>query len=51
MKNTFEFQLVKGKFSPAEAKEVLLTLITDKINFHKQLALSNHLRFDVNDER
>lgn len=30
-----KIQLVQGKFSPAEALEILETLISERINFHK----------------
>lgn len=39
-------QLVQGIFSPAQAREIILSLITQKINFHKmeevQLWEQNH---------
>lgn len=33
-------QLVEGKFTPAEAADVISALITEKINFHKLQRLS-----------
>ncbi len=41
-------QLVEGVFSPAEAADVLLTLINDKIKFHTIHAL--HLKGDYEDD-
>ncbi|NJM78691.1 MAG: hypothetical protein HC854_01925 [Flavobacterium sp.] len=35
MKDNHEFKLVKGQFSPAEARNILFTLINDKIKFHQ----------------
>lgn len=41
-----KFQLVKGTFTPSEAAQVVLSLIDEKINFHKvqklQLWEGNH---------
>lgn len=34
-KMTEEIQLVKGSFSPLEASQIILSLINEKINFHK----------------
>ena len=34
-KITTEIQLVKGDFSPMEASQIILSLINEKINFHK----------------
>ena len=34
-KMTKEIQLVKGSFSPFEASQIILSLINEKINFHK----------------
>lgn len=42
-----EIQLVKGEFTPSEASDVVLSLIDQKINFHKiqrlQIWEGNHL--------
>jgi hypothetical protein len=43
---TQKFQLVKGAFTPSEAAHVVMSLIDEKINFHKvqklQLWEGNH---------
>lgn len=31
---TEEIQLIKGTFSPQEAREILLTILEDKVRFH-----------------
>lgn len=35
MKDNHEFKLVKGQFSVQETKQILFTLINDKIKFHQ----------------
>jgi hypothetical protein len=44
--STQKFQLVKGTFTPSEASQVVMSLIDEKINFHKvqklQLWEENH---------
>lgn len=40
-----EFSLIEGIFSPEEAKEVLTTLINDKIRFHDHKIFSHEERF------
>lgn len=42
--------LISGKFAPQDAKEVLLTLLNDKINFHKKKIFSHEERFGLVDE-
>jgi hypothetical protein len=37
--------LIKGVFTPDEAKEVLLTLLNHKINFHRMKNFSSEERF------
>lgn len=49
-------QLIKGNFIPAEASEIIMNLINEKINFHKvqrlQMWETNHnFKTDVIDER
>jgi hypothetical protein len=36
MKNPHTFKLVDGKFSPKEARKILMELIQNKINFHSR---------------
>jgi|AntRauMFilla1563_2_1112583.scaffolds.fasta_scaffold04205_4 hypothetical protein len=44
MENVTNVKLVKGEFSPNEAKEVLFSLITSKIRFHQLEVFSNSER-------
>lgn len=37
-------KLITGQFTPGEAKEILLTLVDTKINFHKIKSLSSMIR-------
>ncbi|AWA30320.1 hypothetical protein HYN48_09605 [Flavobacterium magnum] len=46
MKTQNEFRLIHGNFSPEEAREVLLSLIDRKIEYHNLRAFSNHIRFN-----
>lgn len=45
-RNTQKIQLVNGEFTPSEASDVIISLINEKINFHKiqrlQLWEGNH---------
>lgn len=41
-----EFQLIDSTFTPDDAKNLLSTLITNKINYHKIDDFSNHIRYD-----
>lgn len=36
-----EIQLVKGEFTPSQASDVIMSLITQKINYHKIEGLQN----------
>lgn len=36
MKNPHTFKLIYGKFSPLEARKILIELIQNKINFHSR---------------
>ncbi len=36
MKNSHTFKLVDGKFSPSDARKILMELIQNKINFHSR---------------
>jgi hypothetical protein len=51
MKKTENINLIKGKFSPAEAKEILVKLINHKINFHQMKNFSLEERFGKPDKR
>lgn len=39
------FDLILGSFTPEDAKEILMNLITGKIDFHKKRSFSNEIRF------
>jgi len=41
MENVTEIKLVKGEFTPDEAKEVLFSLVMSKIRFHQLEVFSN----------
>lgn len=41
-----EFQLIDSVFAPDEATSLLLSLINNKINYHKIDDFSNHIRYD-----
>jgi hypothetical protein len=45
MKNTETIELIKGTFTPNEAREILLQLLNSKINFHNLKNWSSHERF------
>lgn len=47
MKTNLTFDLINGTFQPAEAKNVLFTLIKDKINFHKLEMFSAYERYGI----
>lgn len=50
MKNKEKFILIEGKFIPQEAKEILLTVFGDKIQFHQKKNFSSQERFGKEDE-
>ena len=45
MKAKQPIKFIEGKFSPQEAKEVLVDLINHKINFHSMINFSSEERF------
>jgi len=45
MNPTQRYQLIDGTFSPAEATQILLSLVKSKIDFHHMEKLSNEERF------
>jgi hypothetical protein len=46
MKNRNEYKLIEGNFSPENAKEILISIINNKIKYHELIAFSNHIRFN-----
>ncbi len=54
MKKTKIIDLVKGTFTPSEAREIIFQLLDSKINFHNLKNLSSRERFgrtDVDSEQ
>lgn len=49
MKNNIQFNLIDGSFNIEDAKDLLETLIMDKINFHNLKKFSNEERFGDTD--
>lgn len=50
MKTTEKIILIDGNFSPTEAKELLMNLFINKINFHEKKNFSSHERYRKEDE-
>jgi hypothetical protein len=50
MKTTEKIILIDGNFSPTEAKELLMNLFINKINFHEKKNFSSHERHGKEDE-
>ncbi len=50
MKTTETIKLIDGNFSPTDAKELLMNLFINKINFHENKNFSSHERFGKEDE-
>ena len=44
------FKLVEGEFEAADAKEILLRLIEQKISFHNLKCFSHEVRYGVKDQ-
>lgn len=45
-----DFELIKGKFSPDDAQEILSNLLQKKIDYHNLRIFSQYERFGTNDE-
>lgn len=50
MKTTEKIILIDGNFSPTEARELLMNLFINKINFHQNKNFSSHERYGKEDE-
>ncbi|WP_281239666.1 MULTISPECIES: hypothetical protein [Flavobacterium] len=50
MKTTEKIILIDGNFSPTEAKELLMDLFINKINFHQKKNFSSQERYGKEDE-
>jgi len=48
--NQEELDLIKGVFTSAEAKDILLSLIDSKIKFHNEKIFSDNIRFGLKNE-
>jgi hypothetical protein len=46
MENEYNFKLIEGDFSIEEAKKMLMSLISSKINFHNLNSFSDYVRFN-----
>lgn len=46
MNENYNFKLIDGTFTPAEARKGVLTLISSKINYHQMELFSNEERFN-----
>jgi len=51
MKNQHEYKFIEGDFAIEEAKTLLMTLITNKINFHNLNSFSDYVRFNGDAEK
>ena len=49
MKKERQFKLIAGVFTPSDAKEILISLIDEKIRFHNLKILSHQEKYDVDD--
>jgi hypothetical protein len=50
MDNIKKFKLIEGEFTAADAKEMLLSLIGNKIQFHYHKIFGKEVRFGEKDE-
>ena len=50
MQKKKEFKLIEGEFTPADAKEVLMSLYSSKLSFHQMKDFSSIERFGKKDE-
>lgn len=46
MENEYNYKLIEGDFSIEEAKKMLMSLISSKINFHNLNSFSDYVRFN-----
>lgn len=44
-------ELIKGDFTPEDASEIINTMITKKIDFHRARNFSSEIRFGKKDEK
>jgi hypothetical protein len=50
MNNIEKLNLIEGRFSDEEAKEILMNIFSTKINFHNIKNLSSQVRYGTDDE-
>ncbi|RAR70035.1 hypothetical protein [Flavobacterium aciduliphilum] len=50
MEVTQNIKLIDGVFKPNEAKEIIISLLNSKINFHNLEDFSNQIRFNIKHE-
>jgi hypothetical protein len=50
MKKNGRFNLIQGEFSPAEARELVMNLFQNKLNFHDMKNFSSMERFGEEDK-
>ncbi len=50
MNNTTHLKLIDGEFLPNDAQEILMNILTSKLNFHKLKNFSSNERYGFNDE-
>jgi len=50
MKKKHELKLIEGEFTPLDAKEILISLYSSKLNFHQMKDFSSTERFGKKDE-
>ena len=51
MDSEYNYKLIEGDFSVEEAKNMLMSLITSKINFHNLNSFSDYVRFNKDPEK
>lgn len=50
MEKSLDLKLISGEFNPKDAKEILINLVNDKLNFHVRKNFSSTIRFGAPDE-
>jgi len=51
MENQHEYKLIDGEFAVEEAKKIVMSLLTSKINFHNLNSFSDYVRFNKDPEK
>jgi hypothetical protein len=50
MKDLQKLKLIEGRFSPKEGREILMNVLSSKLQFHKMKNFSSQERFNKDDE-